>query len=177
MTEFEFEDLFKIKFGAHFKKTVSIPFDAETNRKFRIHVKTGNMSEENLRLILGAGWLIPGWGPRFTAKFADADGNEVDFNSMFLTADGVDPLANQPSGHPGIARKPRENGGLKANTDYYLDVDILDAGAPGSKNSFPVTYYGTDYDGQYMIEVSETESAEIVINGVPGIWHPVQTAG
>lgn len=164
---YEFEELFGCKFGDHMKKTIRL-----SDREAVIHVRTGNMSELDARFIVGAGQFIPGWGPDLEVSFAEEGGEPLDFNSMYLSANGLDPMAEKKTGSPYIPRVPRENAALKPNTDYFLSYKVLEQGVPGMRLSIPLTYAGSDYDGQYIIQASSGSASEIIINGVPGTWVP-----
>ncbi len=160
------------EFGFHGTSTVYLK-----GRHNVVHVRTGSMSEDDVRFRIGAS--IPGFGPQYRAVFAESPDAEtgLDYSTMYLTEDGVDPRSNLPTGHPQIPRKPRVNAALKPNTDYYLTVDIVSAGPDGWEPTIPLTYTGTDYAGQYPIEAGPVvppsmAGVNMVIEGVPGTWTP-----
>ena len=127
-------------------------------RQIVMHVRTGATTEEHCGFILGPSW----GGPRFDAVFAEENGEPLEFNSMYLTSDGVDPLSLEKTGHPYIPREPRVNAALKPHTDYYLTINILSEGPAGWEPSFKVQVFGTDYDGQSTIG----SNLDVVIGGV-----------
>jgi hypothetical protein len=153
-------------FGFHGKTFVYLP-----GRKAIIHVRTGDMSEVDVRFILGAS--IPGMGPQMLAVFAETpdaapdDPTALNFNSMYMSQDGVDPLSKKKTGHPFIPRKPREDAALKPNTDYYLTLEYLGRGHSSVKHQIKVVYAGTDSPEDSVIVPS---GMSMVIDGVPGTW-------
>lgn len=95
-----------------------------------IHCRTGNKPEDDVRLGLNAAgtyaWLF---GGKFTGVFSeDPEAEEgLDFSSLYLSADGVDPKEGEDAAafgslYAGGVRPARENAALKPNTDYYFRV-------------------------------------------------------
>lgn len=176
----EFEDVFGFPFGTHGIKTVYVP-----GREAIIHVRTGAMSEDDVRFRLGSS--IPGFGTPMAGVFAESlDAEEgLNFNSMYMTEDGVDPRSKLKTGHAHIPRKPRENAALYPHRDYYLRIRVTKPGHADWDPKMPVTYFGTDYTGEHVIEdlagpsepPPSTEptpvgSVEMIIEGIPGKWTP-----
>jgi len=150
-------------FGFHGKSYVYLE-----GREAIIHVRTGSTSELDVRFIIGAS--IPGFGPRVDAVFAEEGGEPLEFGSMYMSEDGIDPLSKKRTGHPLIPREPRENAALKPNTDYYLTLTVLDQGHPSWVPKIKLTYSGTDYEGQHQIAQSTRDGVSMVIEGVAGTW-------
>lgn len=163
MNEYEFEDIFSCKFGDHKKTEAYIP-----GRSARIICRTGNISEENLKLWTGSRW--PGMGTPMADTFTDEDGNEYNLTSgLYLSDDGVDPLAGKPTGDGGFTAD-RENAALQPNSIYFWDVEVTKEGHPSWIPKMKVNYSGTDTDSDHIVLPGGGDGLDMVIAGVPGKW-------
>lgn len=111
-----------------------------------LHLRTGNKTEDQV----GFNMFQSIFGARVNAVFAEVpnpapdDPTILNYTSMYMSADGVDPRSKLKSGHPNIPREPREKAALKPNTDYYLSWEVLDKFPPGRKTQIRIVVAGTD---------------------------------
>ena len=119
-----------------------------------------------------------GFGPAIEVVFAEVpyaepdDPTALNFASMYMSADGEDPLAGAPSGHANVpARKARENAALKPNTDYYLSWLVLSQGHPSWVPKTKIDYRGTDSADDKVIASAGIPMFN-PMDGKPGIFVP-----
>jgi hypothetical protein len=139
---YEFVEDFGCQFGDRKQA-----FKYYTGRTGRLHFRTGSISEKMLRFRFGGS--IPGFGPKVDATLIGPDGVHLNYDSLYMSADGTDPLAGMQRGHENLGpRPPRENAALEPNTDYYLDWTLT----TGSETTaVKLTYIGTDSPDDYVI--------------------------
>lgn len=167
---YKFEDIFGFEFGA--KRKVSVTPDPQNN-EFEIEFRTPNHSEENVKFLLDTMAFIYF---RRLIKMEVWEGEEMVFARkvndaqipMFVNLDGIDRLADDPSGHPGIDNDTVRLW-LKPNTVYVLKV--YRTTGPSANNPISVGYYGTD-DNQVDYGPDISDSVDVTIGGVKGVWIP-----
>jgi hypothetical protein len=157
---YEFTEAFGCQFGERDNQIKY--FEGKTGV---LHIKTGVMSENFLRLRFGG--TVPGFGPKVKATLSEEGGEPLNYDSLFMSADGKDPLAGSATGHHAMPNRPaRENAALKPNTDYYLRWELQNG------DTVKLQYVGTDTPEDYLIIADSSAAVDIVLAGVDGVWFP-----